>query len=132
MVADALHDVAHHLRVEEAERQFHQLDQEVEINEMLMRVFTCSNIQLRMNSTESCDTDTTSCATSIKVIKKRFPSRIPTSTNDCVRNGNISCSSVPTSIPNNNCTNSFRYGNRYLAKNNNPFPSCLSVSSFSS
>ena len=29
MVADALHDVAHHLRVEETQRQLHQLDEEV-------------------------------------------------------------------------------------------------------
>ena len=111
---------------------FISLIRKSEISEMLIRVFTCSNIQLRINSTDNCDTDTTSCATNIRVMNERFPSRMPTSTNDCVRNGNTSCSNVPTIIPNSNCTNSFRYGNRYLAKNSNPLPACLSVSSFSS
>ena len=111
---------------------FISLMRKSDMSDMLMRVFTCSKIQLRMNSTDSCDTDTTNCATSISVMNERLPSRMPTSTSDCVRKGNTNCSSVPTPIPNSSWMNSLRYGNRYLAKNSSPFPSCLSVSSFSS
>ena len=70
-----------------------------DMSDMLMRVFMWSNIQLRMNSTESWETETTSWAIRISVIKPRFPSRIPTSTNDCVRKGNISCKRLTANIP---------------------------------
>ena len=33
---------------------------------MDIRVFTCNNIQLRINSTDSCDTEIIICATSTK------------------------------------------------------------------
>lgn len=39
---------------------------------MDIRVFTCNNIQLRINSTDSCDTEIIICATSTKVIKLKF------------------------------------------------------------
>ena len=39
---------------------------------MDIRVFTCNNIQLRINSTDSCDTEIIICATSTKSNKAQI------------------------------------------------------------
>ena len=98
MVSDALHDVPIILVSKKRSGSFISFIRKSEMSDMLMRVFMWSNIQLRMNSTESRETETTSWAVRISVIKPGFPSRIPTSTNDCVRKGiSAARGSQPTS-----------------------------------
>ena len=77
-----------------------------DISAMLMRVFTCSNIQLRMKSTDSLAANISSWETNTSVMKFKLLSRTPTSTRLCVRNGKMSCNRLAVIIPSTSCTSS--------------------------
>ena len=74
-----------------------------EIKAILILVFTCSNIQLRMKSTDSLAIKITNCDIRIKVMKPRLLSRIPVSTRLCVRKGRMSCSTLAVTMPSTSC-----------------------------
>ena len=84
-----------------------------EIKVMLIRVFMCRLIQLWMKPTPVWVIDSTSCDTSINVIKFRLLFPIPWSTMACVRKGKMREKTLPNSIPIISWNNCDLYGNRY-------------------
>ena len=62
----------------------------------------------RYDTTDSRATKITSCAININVMNPKSPSRTPVSTNACVRNGVISCSTLTVSIPSTSWSSSRR------------------------